>query len=221
MPKFTFLSSLNPFPRLLISLGIGSIVLLLFPAHYRLPVRGIVAWDLGVISFLTLTLAMMQRTTPGRMWRSAQTNNESRIALLMVVVSSACVSMLAIVYMLKDAKGLSPNLLAQHVGLAVLTVICSWLLVHTIFALHYAHEYYIFAVNHPDAPRGLQFPQEDAPDYWDFLYFSFVIGMTSQVSDVEIASRNLRRISLVHSILSFFFNTAIVAMNINLIAGLI
>jgi uncharacterized membrane protein len=67
----------------------------------------------------------------------------------------------------------------------------------------------------------LQFPQEDAPDYWDFLYFSFAIGMTSQVSDVEIASRNLRRISLVHGILSFFFNAAIVAMNINLIAGLI
>ncbi len=79
------------------------------------------------MSFLTLTLAMMQRTTHSRMLRSAEANNESRTALLMVVVSSACVSMLAIVYMLKDAKGLSPNLLAQHVGLAVLTVICSWL----------------------------------------------------------------------------------------------
>jgi uncharacterized membrane protein len=75
------------------------------------------------------------------MWRSAQVNNESRTSLLIVMVSSACVSMLAIVYMLRDAKGLSPNLLAQHVGLAVLTVICAWLLVHTIFALHYAHEY--------------------------------------------------------------------------------
>jgi uncharacterized membrane protein len=99
--------------------------------------------------------------------------------------------------------------------------LCSWFLIHTMFAIHYAHEYYLRAVKREDSAGGLQFPSEDAPDYWDFMYFSFVIGMTSQVSDVAIASRHLRRVSLVHGILAFFFNTTILATGINLVAGLV
>ncbi len=104
----------------------------------------------------------------------------------------------------------------------MVTIIGSWLLVHTIFAMHYAHEYYQDHQTQSDCKAGgLDFPEDIEPDYWDFLYFSFVIGMTSQVSDVQITSRSMRRLSLLHSILSFFFNTAIVAMSINIIAGLI
>ena len=102
------------------------------------------------------------------------------------------------------------------------TIIGSWLLVHTIFAMHYAHEYYQDHQTQSECKAGgLAFPEDIEPDYWDFLYFSFVIGMTSQVSDIQITSRSMRRLSLLHSILSFFINTAIVAMSINIIAGLI
>lgn len=99
----------------------------------------------------------------------------------------------------------------------------AWLLVHTIFALHYARSYYQDGnLSLEDCQlQKLNFPNELEPDYWDFLYFSFVIGMTSQVSDVTIISRQIRRLSLYHSVLSFFFNTSIVAMSINIIAGII
>ncbi len=221
MPKQKFLSTLDPRPRLLIALGVSALVALMLPPQLRLAFRGIVAWDLGVVSFLVLVLIMMYRTTHERMRRSAQVNNENRVSLLFGGVMGACISMLAIVYMLQDTKGLTPQALSAHVAAAVVTVICSWFLIHTMFAIHYAHEYYLQAVNREDGTGGLQFPTEGSPDYWDFLYFSFVIGMTSQVSDVAISSQNLRRLSLVHGILSFFFNTTILAMSINLIAGLV
>lgn len=109
-----------------------------------------------------------------------------------------------------------------HVTLSGLTIVGSWLLVHTIFASHYARLYYQEGKTLAECKDdGLDFPGDTEPDYWDFLYFSFVIGMTSQVSDVAVRSRTLRRLSLLHGILSFFFNTSLLAMTINLVAGLI
>ena len=103
-----------------------------------------------------------------------------------------------------------------------MTIVGSWLLVHTMFAVQYAHSYYKYINrNHSEEiTAGLDFPNNDYPDYWEFLYYSFVIGMTSQVSDVETL-REMRRLTLLHSILSFFFNTTILAMSINIIASLI
>jgi uncharacterized membrane protein len=221
MPKKKFLSTLDPRPRLFIALGVSSLVAIALPQQLRLAFRGLIAWDLGILSFLILVLIMMSRATHERMRRSAELNNESRISLLFGGVTGACVSLLAIVFMLQDTKGLKPDALSAHIGAAVMTVICSWFLIHTMFAIHYAHEYYIRAVKQENGAGGLQFPDEDSPDYWDFIYFSFVIGMTSQVSDVAIADRHLRRISVVHGILSFFFNTTILATGINLVAGLV
>jgi uncharacterized membrane protein len=129
--------------------------------------------------------------------------------------------LLAIVYMLKDGKHLGAQALTLHVSLAVLTVVCSWLLTHTMFALYYAHYYYVRSIKHPDRPPSLDFPTETQPDYWDFIYFSFVIGMTAQVADVSINSRRFRRLCTIHGIIAFFFNAVILAMNINLIAGLV
>jgi uncharacterized membrane protein len=119
-------------------------------------------------------------------------------------------------------KGLENNLLLLHVTLSVVTIVGSWLLVHTIFASHYARAYYKTGKSLSQCKKdGLDFPSDSEPDYWDFLYFSFVIGMTSQTSDVEVTSREIRRLALLHGVLSFFFNTTIVAMTINIIAGLI
>ncbi len=221
MPKPKFLSTLDPRPRLFIALGVGAIVAFSLPQQLRLAFRGLIAWDLGVISFLLLVIVMMSGASHERMRRRAEANNESRISLLLGGVAAACISLLAIVYMLQDTKDLKAPALSAHIGAAVFTVLCSWFLIHTMFAIHYAHEYYIRAVKREDGTGGLQFPNENAPDYWDFMYFSFVIGMTSQVSDVGVASRDLRRVSLVHGILAFFFNTTILATGINLVAGLV
>ncbi len=211
----------DPRYRLTISAGIALIVALLLPSSWRLPLRTIVAWDVGALVFMGLAVVMMNRSNHHIMRRRAELNNESRWRILLGGTIGSGISLLAIVYMLKDAKQLEPKLLALHVGLAGLTVACSWFLVHTMFALHYAHDYYVARVLDPDAPASLGFPTEDEPDYWDFIYFSFVLGMTAQVADVDINSRKFRKWCTLHGILAFYFNTAIVAMSINLIAGLV
>jgi uncharacterized membrane protein len=175
-----------------------------------------------MICFLASTWMLMVQAIPKTMRRNAQSQDEGRLVILSLVTAAACASILAIVFILRDTKGKDISIVIPHVMLAVTTIIGSWLLVHTIFAMHYAHEYYKDRKNHIHAKAGgLDFPEDIEPDYWDFLYFSFVIGMTSQVSDVQITSRSQRRLALLHGILSFFFNAAIVAMSINIIAGLI
>jgi uncharacterized membrane protein len=208
-------------PRLLIALGIAVLAGFLLPHQWRLPVRSIAAWDVGAVVFLCLTVLMMNRSNHHTIRARAAVDNERRWQILLGVLTGIGISLLAIVYMLKDGKNLGTAVLTLHITLAVLTVICSWLLAHTMFALYYAHTYYLGQIKHPDAPTGLDFPEEKEPDYWDFIYFSFVIGMTSQVADVSINSRRFRKLCILHGILSFFFNTAIIAMSINLVAGLV
>jgi uncharacterized membrane protein len=175
-----------------------------------------------MISFLAATWTLIVTAKPKTMRHNAQSQDEGRLVILGLITSAACASILAIVFILKESKGKDVSIVIPHIILAVVTIVGSWLLVHTIFAMHYAHEYYQDHKTQSDCKAGgLDFPEDIEPDYWDFLYFSFVIGMTSQVSDVQITSRSLRRLCLLHSILSFFFNTAIVAMSINIIAGLI
>src|SRR5208282_440509 len=127
------------------------------------------------------------------------------------------------VFDLHDLKDLRPAQAGVHVMLAALTILLSWFFMNTMFALHYAHGYYGDADPSSDyrATGGLVFPGHPEPDYWDFLYFSFVIGMTFQVSDVQIEDHGLRRVALAHGVLAFFFNVVILALVINLLAGMI
>ncbi|RCJ40094.1 hypothetical protein A6770_38230 [Nostoc minutum NIES-26] len=148
---------------------------------------------------------------------------EGRLGLFALIITAACISVLAIGFLLNDKKGISPIILTLHIILSITTIVSSWLLVHTLFALQYAHSCY-HNVSHNGreiVSGGLDFPDDRDPDYWDFLYFSFVIGMTSQVSDIQTTSRYMRRLALIHGVLSFFFNTSILAMSINIIASLI
>jgi uncharacterized membrane protein len=161
----------------------------------------------------------MLRATPEIMRRLAKQEDEGRILILGLITIAACLSVVAIGLILQD-KGKENSLLFFHLGLAIITIVSSWLLVHTIFAQHYAHIYYQAERTLAECKAdGLDFPGELEPDYWDFLYFSFVIGMTSQVSDIDVTSRQIRRLSLIHGVLSFFFNTTILAMTINIVAG--
>lgn len=99
---------------------------------------------------------------------------------------------------------------------AAVSIVLSWLYLNMIFALHYAHGYY----SHRNAlHKGLDFPGKEDPDYWDFAYFALVLGMTFQVSDVQIVSRRMRRTALVHSVIAFFFNVFIIAISVNVAAG--
>lgn len=211
-------------PRLIISVGLAALVLAILPPWLRLPTRILCAWNLGAELFLVLTWWKMFRATPEKTHRYSQHEYEGRLAIFMVIIGVACASVLAIGFLFSDnKKQLSVMLLALHVTLAVMTIIGSWLLVHTIFALQYAHNYYqnVRNSNTEEITRGLDFPNNKYPDYWEFLYYSFVIGMTSQVSDVQTTSRQMRRLTLLHGIISFFFNTTILAMSINIIASLI
>jgi uncharacterized membrane protein len=210
-------------PRLLISIAIASLIYNLLPLSIKQITRIISSWDSGVICFLVLVGVMMHNANPAKMRRSAQREDESRSIILITVIISACISLLAIIFLFKDSHNLSQILLTIHIVLALLTIVSSWLLTHTMFALHYAHLYYRDNRESSEKveSKGLDFPQEKQPDYWDFLYFSFGIGMTCQVSDVQITSRSLRKLSLVHGVLTFFFNTIILALSINILAGLI
>lgn len=208
--------------RLILSILVALIVLVLLPSWFSLSTKILCIWDAGMISFLATTWVLMMQAKSKTMRRNAQSQDEGRLVILSIVTTAACASIFAIAFILKETKGKDISILIPHLLLAVVTIIGSWLLVHTIFAMHYAHEYYQDHQTQSDCKAGgLDFPEDIEPDYWDFLYFSFVIGMTSQVSDIQITSRSMRRLSLLHSILSFFFNTAIVAMSINIIAGLI
>lgn len=209
---------------LIFSICLAVVVLALLPHWLRLPTRILVAWNSGTDLFLGMSWWRMIQATPTKMRRYAQRNYEGRTAIFILIIAAACASLLAIGFMLSNKKGLSNSVLTIHLILSGMTIISSWLLVHTIFTIEYAHQYYKnYSDNHDldENNGGLGFPNCDEPDYWDFLYFSFVIGMTSQVSDIQTTSRSMRRLALIHGVLSFFFNTSILAMTINIIAGLI
>jgi uncharacterized membrane protein len=194
----------------------------LLPSYFSISTRILCIWDVGMVVFLASTWMLMGQAIPKTMRRNAQSQDEGRLVILSLILAAACASILAIAFILKETKGKDISVAIPHVALAVFTIVGSWLLVHTIFAIHYAHEYYKdHKIQTHDEAGGLGFPADIDPDYWDFLYFSFVIGMTSQTSDVQITSRSLRQLALIHSILSFFFNTAVVALSINILASLI
>jgi uncharacterized membrane protein len=199
--------------------GAGFVVLELAPwpplASSPPATRILLAWDLGVIVYLALAYGLISRFDVALARRRASIQDEGGLALMVLTVAAAVASVAAIVAELgsvpKDHSG------APYFALAVTTITLSWTFVHVILAVHYAHEFY----DEGAEGGGLQFPADDQPDYWDFVYFSFVIGMTCQVSDVQVTGKRIRRIVLMHGIVSFVFNVAILALVVNLGAGLI
>jgi len=171
-----------------------------------------------------LALAWVRIVTarPLESLRTAKLQDSSRRVIFLFVLLASCASLFAVGYLLGTAHGRHGEKLLETVALAFATVISSWSLMHTLFALHYAHIYYgeggdLRGAGHAG---GLIFPDERMPDYLDFAYFSFVVGMTCQVSDVQISGRRLRRWTLAHGLLAFAFNTAILALSINVVSSL-
>ena len=206
-------------PRLATATGLGLLAALVLPQSLSGPSRALVAWDVGAGLYLVLALILMLGGTVERMRQRARQQDEGAAAVLGFTVAASMASLAAIVLELVGVKSYPPRVQTLHLVLAGVTIFCSWCFVHTAFALHYAHEFYIDRSQ--EAAPGLEFPGGRPPDYLDFLYFSFVIGTTSQTADVSIASRSLRRLALLHGIIAFLFNTTLVALSVNIAAGLI
>jgi uncharacterized membrane protein len=206
-------------PRLTIATLIGVGCAFIWPAHLSRTTRALLAWDVGVVLYLGLAWAMMLRSDLDRMRRRANQEDDGAVAVLALTIVAAIASVAAIVVELIDVSGLPRHEVNLRLALAVVTIVLSWTFIHTAFALHYAHEFYD---DDPPPPHpGLTFPGTKQPDYIDFLYFAFVLGTTSQTSDVAIASRGMRRLALLHGVISFFFNTTLLAVAVNIAAGLI
>jgi uncharacterized membrane protein len=216
-----FIRSFDAHQRVLTAIAVGAVVFLSTSGLHRLALQIILTWNAFAFAIILLCWIRIVFADVRTVVRSAKLQDAGRTAIFLFVIAAACTSLFAVAFLLGTAKGLHGRSLTGHILLAAGTVVCSWCLVHTVFTMHYAHAYYRHAeTGGIEKGHGLQFPGSHEPDFLDFAYFSFVIGMTFQVSDVQISSRRLRRLALVHGILSFAFNTVILAFAINLVSGL-
>jgi uncharacterized membrane protein len=206
--------------KLLFAALVGiAVTLLACAGDFRHVTRILIGWDTGVALYLILTLRMMRRTAVEFIRKRAAEEDEGAVFILLLSIVATLASMVAIVFELGNVKQAPQGDAIFPVLLAMATILLSWAFVHTIFTFHYAHEYY--GERRDGKIGGLKFPGDLKPDYRDFLYFSLVIGMTSQVSDVAITSKVIRRMVSTHGVLSFFFNLTVIALTINMVSNLI
>lgn len=209
--------------RLVIALAAAAVVFLALRGQVRLETAAIASWDAFALFTLALDWIVILMTPHNRLRDRAREQDLSRSLIFAFVVIASCVALLAVGFLISANKGQTGGHFTVHLLLTLLTVIFSWCLVHTVFSFRYAHTFYGDSPE-PGVDRhagGLLFPGDRLPDYFDFAYFSFVVGMTCQVSDVQITSRRLRRLTLIHSVLAFGFNTIILALLINTVSGLL
>jgi len=202
-------------PRLFVATGVGLVVIIVtaFVTDWRFVTRLLTGWDIAVALYLVLAFHVCATSDIRRIRRNAARQDDGQLTILTCTVAAALASLAAIFAELGMQSGRRP----LHTALAGATILLSWAFIHTIFALHYAHEFY-----DADIGGGLAFPGgEREPDYWDFVYFSFVIGMTSQVSDIGVTNRMIRRIVTAHGVVSFVFNATLLALTVNLAASAI
>jgi uncharacterized membrane protein len=205
--------------KLLIAAAIGLAIVALAPLDVRLATRLLIGWDIGVAIYLSLTHTMIMRCSLDRLRKRASEQDEGAFAILLLTIAATLASLVAIVFELGGLKQATPSEAVTEVLLAMATILLSWSFIHTIFSIHYAHEYY--GERRDGKIGGLIFPGDNEPDYLDFLYFSLVVGLTSQVSDVAVTSKVIRRVVALHGVLSFFFNLTILALTVNMISNII
>ncbi len=217
----TFIRLVLTRPRLFSSIMVGILVALFLPKDlaFHGVTRAIVSWNIGTWLYLILATRMMFWSSHEKIRNRAIVQDDGKFVVLGMVVIAAIVSIGAIVAELSVVKDMHGMLRSAHVTLAVLTILSSWAFTQVMFALHYAHDFYIAQEN--GSSGGLEFPGSTTPDYSDFLYFSCVIGTSGQTADVSFTSRSMRRTGLIHCVLAFFFNTTLVALTINIASGLI
>jgi len=200
--------------RLLFSAVVCVLLVIFLPDDYRLVSRLLIGWDAGVALYLVLVLTMITRSDAARVRQESPLQDEGRLAIPVLTVTAAIASLGAIIFWLRSASG-SETIQPRILALLFLTTLFSWVFIHMMFALHYAHEYY---AEHRGQGGGLRFPGGGEPNYWDFVYFAFVIGTSTQVSDVAVTSRTIRKTVTAHGMVAFVFNVTMIALTVS-IAG--
>lgn len=207
-------------PRLYVALAVAILVSVFLPTEIisHTTTRLLIAWNVGAGLYVILAAVMMARSTHHHMRHRAQLQDDGQVIILALVVIASVASLAAIGGELAVVKDMHGSLKTAHIILAGLTVLSSWAFIQVMFCLHYAHDYYAAACH--GRPAGLQFPEDDQPDYGDFFHFAAVIGTSGQTADVNFSSKKMRRIGTVHCILAYLFNTTVLALLINIGAGL-
>ncbi len=217
---FPFAGLVKGRPRLFIAAVLGAASLAVLPGTLPVATRGIIAWDVFITGFIVLAAHLFSVQSSAHMAQDAAEQEEGQWTIFWITLGAVTASFAAIILEFSASKDMPPAQRGLHIGLVAFTLFASWLMTHTVFAMRYAHEYYDIVPGQTEIDRGLEFPGETDPDYWDFFYFALVLGMTFQVSDVQITSRMLRRVATVHGLLGFLFNTVIIALTVNIGAGL-
>lgn len=221
-----FIRLLQSRPRLFSAILIGILTAVCLPQALTLhtATRAIIGWNVGAWLYLILAAHMMfwtgiENSSHEKMRARALGQDDGKYVVLGMVIVAAIASLGAIVAELTVAKDIHGWLRNAHIVLAVLTILSSWAFTQVMFALHYAHDFYVAKTDNHSG--SLEFPGLTTPDYSDFLYFACVIGTSGQTADVSISSRSMRRTSLVHCVLAFFFNATLLALTINIASNLI
>jgi uncharacterized membrane protein len=209
-------------PRVMIGAVVAIAALLLLPSSLHASVREAIAWCVGGTTYLVLSFTVMRGCGSDRIRTRAARQDDSGVVILVLVLLAMFSSFAAIFGLLGAAKSATNEGKLFFAGLAAATIVISWLVTQVAFTLHYAHEYY---APHQISKAGestnpLTFPSDPMPDYWDFFYFATSFGAASQTSDVMINAKSMRRLTTLHAIVSFFFNTMVLALTINLAASL-
>jgi uncharacterized membrane protein len=198
--------------KLLISAAAGFVLFFVLPDSLRFTTRLLITWSVGVGLYILAALYVIGKSDVSHVRRRAAMEDEGAALILFLTVLAALASLAAIFAELGAVRNEKAS--GLYIPHAIVTVILSWTFIHLIFAFHYAHEFYGEAKN--GHKGGLVFPSDDRPEYWDFVYFSFVIGMTFQVSDVQVTSKSVRRLVVGHGAVAFFFNVAVLALMVNI-----
>jgi uncharacterized membrane protein len=207
--------------RLGIALAVAAVAFVVQPASISWHTRAVASWDLGTLAYLVLAWMLIGRSDARATRDHALSQDQSGYVIFLFVVGAACASTVAIGFVAGTIRDLPFWARTWHLALTITALVSSWLLIQTVFAFHYAHRYYAGPHGAPGTTASLVFPGGREPDYLDFAYYSFVVGMTSQVSDVAVASRRMRRLTMIHGVLAFMFNIAVLALSINIIASVI
>ncbi|WP_411278577.1 DUF1345 domain-containing protein [Gemmatimonas sp.] len=204
------------------ALAVSVLTLLLLPARVAMELRAVAAWDAFAGMALLLTWYTILTLQPAQIHASAKREDPSRAASLVLVLMGAGASLLAVLLLLKASADLVGGARTQAILLSLSAVALAWTLIHTVFTVRYAHLYHDASPKVSNQNGPLEFPgMDDLPDYLDFAYFAFVIGMTAQTSDVAIRGRGIRRTALMHGVIAWLFNTAVVALLISVLGSVI
>jgi uncharacterized membrane protein len=221
LPSLPWIVRLSAPRRLGIVLVIGAATFLALEPWVATHSRLLLSWNAGALTYLGLAWTTVARANATMTRVRAQSHDQSGYIIFLLVVTAASASFVAIGFLVGDIRDLRFWPRAGHLTLSITALLLSWLLIQTLFAFHYARWYYSRERESKMHRGGLKFPGDKEPDYLDFAYYAFVVGMTSQTSDVCVMTRQMRRLTLVHGVLAFIYNVAILAMSINIIGGVI